>query len=185
MHVETETKLKVSSLPDVEHRLLECGASFVQEMIQTDRYFDTADRGLTRGDTCLRLRSEKGGGAERLVLAYKGAKQKNDVKRRDEVELQVNDAEATESLLSRLGYAEALVFNKKRRLWMLDGCEVALDELPLLGSFVEIEGPDSGTILSVQAKLGLAGFSHVMESYACLMDNELSRRGQGRREAHL
>ena len=185
MHVEIETKLKVGSPAEVERRLTDCGASFIREVIQTDWYFETADQELTRGDRCLRLRSERGGAVERLVLAYKGPKQKDDVKKRDEVEVQVNDAEAMESLLGGLGYRKALAFNKRRRLWMLDGCEVAADELPLLGGFVEIEGPDSGTILGVQAKLGLGGLAHVVESYARLMDKELSRRGQSRREAYL
>jgi adenylate cyclase class 2 len=184
MHVEIETKLKVDSLAEVERRLTGCGARFVREVIQVDRYFDTADRELTRGDRCLRLRSERSGGVERQVLAYKGPKQTDDVKRRDEVEVQVNDAGATESLLDGLGYRKALAFKKNRRLWALDGCEVALDELPLLGRFVEIEGPDSGAILAVQDKLGLGGVAHIVESYACLMDKELSRRGPSRQEAY-
>jgi adenylate cyclase class IV len=43
---------------------------------------------------------------------------------------------------------------------------VALDELPALGSFVEIEGPDDERIADVQARLGLAKQPHVARSYA-------------------
>jgi len=42
---------------------------------------------------------------------------------------------------------------------------VALDELPLVGVFVEIEGPDSRTILRVQELLGLSHVAHTKDSY--------------------
>jgi adenylate cyclase class 2 len=185
MHVEIEAKLKVDSLDEVEARLAECGASPAGEVVQTDWYFDTADRELTHGDKCLRLRSEKAESHERLVLAYKGPKQTDDYKKRQEAEVQVNDAAATEVLLAGLGYHKELAFNKRRRLWHLRGCEVALDELPMLGAFVEIEGPDSDTIAQVQAMLGLSDLPHTAVSYADLIERELSRQGAKRREVYL
>jgi adenylate cyclase class 2 len=185
MHVEIEAKLKVDSWHEVEGRLAECGASFVREVVQTDSYFDTEDRALTRADKCLRLRIERTDSRERLVLAYKGPKEQDDYKKRQEAELQVNDAEAAGLLLGGLGYHKALAFNKRRRLWTLLGCEVALDELPLLGAFVEIEGPDSTTIGKVQAMLGLSNVSHTADSYACLIERELSRRRRGQTEVYL
>ena len=97
----------------------------------------------------------------------------------------MSDAEATELLLGALGYVKALAFNKRRRLWQLQGCEVALDELPLLGVFVEIEGPDSETIARVQAMLGLRDVPHIMASYACLIDERLSQLAIQTREIYL
>lgn len=185
MHVEIEAKLKVDSLHEVEVRLAACGASFASEVIQTDWYFDTADRELTRADQCLRLRIEKTASRQRLVLTHKGPKQEDDYKKRHEAELEVNDAAAAEALFGGLGYRVALAFNKRRRLWNVQGCEVALDELPLLGPFVEIEGPDSGTIGRVQATLGLSDVPHVTDSYACLIERELARRQQKQREVYL
>jgi len=185
MPVEIEAKLKVDSLEAVERRLREQDASVVRETVQTDIYFDTADGKLTRSDECLRLRCEKMERRERPVLTYKGPKQADDYKKRTEIELEVRDAGATEGLLAALGYHKALAFNKRRRLWRLGGCEVALDELPLVGAFVEIEGPDSGTIAHVQKMLGLSDVPHVMDSYATLIDRELSRLGRERREVYL
>jgi adenylate cyclase class 2 len=185
MHAEIEAKLKVDSLADVERRLAACGAAFIREIVQTDFYFDTADLTLTRADQCLRLRSERIGERERLILAYKGAKEPDDYKKRREIELEINDGEAAELLLRELGYEKVLAFDKRRRACDLLGCEVALDELPLLGPFVEIEGPDSGTIARVQEMLGLAAVPHVRESYATLIARELGRQGRGRREVYL
>jgi len=57
--------------------------------------------------------------------------------------------------------------------------------LPLLGAFVEIEGPDSDTIARVQAMLGLSDVSHVMASYACLIAERLSQLAVQTREVYL
>ena len=66
-----------------------------------------------------------------------------------------------------------MIVDKKRRVWQLGDCEVALDELPLLGDFVEIEGPDEETIATVQKSLGLTDLPHITESYASLIVREL------------
>lgn len=185
MYVEIEAKLKVVSFAAVERRLTECGASFVAHNVQIDCYFDTADRRLTRTDCCLRLRTERTADRERIILTYKGPKQTDDFKKREEVNLPQTDAAATERLLEGLGFYRALAFDKRRSTWDLDGCEVALDELPLLGSFVEIEGPDSACITRVREKLDLTAAPQVMESYACLIDRALSQGDSDAREVFL
>jgi adenylate cyclase class IV len=80
--------------------------------------------------------------------------------------------------LAAIGYKKTLLFQKKRRVWWLDRCEVALDRLPLLGSFVEIEGPNEKAIAGVQKKLGLADLPHIPESYASLMERKLRKLGR-------
>lgn len=185
MYLEIEAKLKVESLADVAQRLSECGAKSVSTKLQIDCYFDTEDRRLTQTDRCLRLRTERTDAGEHLILTYKGPKQADDFKKREEVNLVFSDAEAVERLVEGLGFHRALAFDKRRSIWNLEGCEVALDELPLLGAFVEIEGPDAECIARVCAALGLEVTSHVMESYASLIEKELSRRGSGQREVFL
>jgi adenylate cyclase class IV len=78
-----------------------------------------------------------------------------------------------------------LVFEKKRRIWRLGQCEVALDELPLLGNFLEIEGPDDKKIANVQKKLELTNLPHISESYATLMEEKLHQLGKSEREVFL
>ena len=179
MHTEIEAKLKVDSLEEITERLTELGAEFLQEQIQTDYYFDDADKNLTRTDTCLRLRHLVAGGKEKSLLTYKGAREKRRPKKRAEIEIETEDGDSTKRLLSQLGYETALVVEKKRRIWRLGQCEVALDELPLLGSFVEIEGPEERDIAAVQEKLGLAHLPHIAETYACLVAKKLGRRNSG------
>ena len=185
MYLEIEAKLKVDSFEDVQHRLAACGASFVSQRLQIDCYFDTADRHLTQTDRCLRLRTERTAEGERFVLTYKGPRQADDFKKRQEANLEMSDVGAVECLLEGLGYHRALTFDKRRRVWNLEGCEVALDELPLIGGFVEIEGPDSNRIAHVRETLGLSDAPHVMESYAALIDERLSHLGSAQREVFL
>jgi adenylate cyclase class 2 len=170
---EIEAKLKVDSLQTAAEKLARLGAEFVQEQVQTDYYFDDAKTGLTKTDRCLRLRQQSADNQEKVLLTYKGAKEKDNFKKRQEVEIEVKDLDSTGKLLSALGYEQALVVEKKRRIWRLGSCRVCLDELPLLGSFLEIEGPDAEKIADVQSSLGLANLPHIPESYASLMSEKL------------
>ena len=108
-----------------------------------------------------------------------------EITKKKEIEIEVADGDSFEELFSALGYEKALVFEKKRKIWRLGECEVALDELPLLGCFVEIEGPDSESIADVQKNLGLSDLSHVVDSYACLMQQMLHQLGKEERQVLL
>jgi len=175
MYIEIEVKLKVNSLAEVEQKLAELGAEFLAEQLQTDYLFDNTNAMLIKTDRCLRLRRQSVAGGERFFLTYKGAKEKSNFKKRQEIEIEIIEAESTQKLLSALGYEKVMVVEKKRRLWQLGGCSVALDQLPLLGAFVEIEGPDDETITNVQLKLGLADLPHIAKSYAQLTKEERDR----------
>lgn len=168
MYIEIEAKLKVDSLEETAKRLAEIDAEFLAEQSQRDIYFDDSGSAMVKGDRCLRIRCQKAGGREKFFLTYKGAKEKGQFKTRREIEIEISDGNAAEKLLSELGYKKRLVIEKKRRLWRVGRCEVALDELTGLGNFVEIEGPGSEEIAAVQAELQLADLTHIPESYACL-----------------
>ena len=168
MCTEIEAKLKVDSLQEIERKLAEIGAEFLVEQLQTDNFFDDVNATLTKTDRCLRLRKQIVGKSRSFFLTYKGAKEKSNLKKRQEIEIEIKDADSVRKLLSALGYEQVLSIEKKRRLWKLGDCEVALDRLPLLGDFVEIEGPDEEKIATTQEKLGLSDLSHITESYASL-----------------
>jgi adenylate cyclase class 2 len=169
MFTEIEAKLKVDSLRKVEEKLQQLGARFVAEQLQSDIHFDDSNATLANTDQCLRLRRQVIGETTRYLLTYKGAKEKSNYKKRQEIEVEVGDAEAIQKLLSSLGYQQKLCVEKKRRLWRLGECEVALDRLQELGSFVEIEGPDDKQIAQVQESLELADLPHIPKSYASMI----------------
>lgn len=177
MSVEIEAKLKVDSLPQIERRLRELGAEFLAEQQQADHHFDDAGRTLTSGDRCLRIRRQSVAGSEQFFLAYKGPKESSNFKKRQEIEVEIKDADSTQNLLAELGYEKVFTVEKTRRLWQFGGCHVALDCLPLLGDFVEIEGPDDVRIADVQESLRLEHLPHIAKSYAMLIREKRDGRG--------
>jgi adenylate cyclase class 2 len=191
MAIEIEAKLKlarrscgglarrsggVGSHRQVSERLKKVGAEFVSEQIQKDFYFDDENETLTGADKCLRLRRQQTGNDEKIFLTYKGAREKARYKRRQEVDIEVNDADVVEKLLCGIGFNKALAVEKKRSVWRLGGCEIGLDSVALLGDFVEIEGPSEEKIADVQKKLGLSDLPHIAESYAALVREKVGRQ---------
>lgn len=175
MCVEIEAKLKVDSLPDVECKLKELGAEFIAEQSQSDVLFDDADATLIATDQCLRLRSQSIGDSKKFFLTYKGAKEDSDFKKRREIEIEINSIEKAQRLFIALGYHKVLVVEKERRLYRLGHCDIALDHLPSLGYFVEIEGPDDETIADVQKNLELSHLPSIAKSYAQMIREKFDR----------
>jgi adenylate cyclase class 2 len=175
MHIEIEAKLKVDSLAKVARGLKAAGAEFLRARLHTDTYFDDVKGTLQKSDSALRIRKQLIGRREQIVITFKGPRQKGRFKSREEIQFEVGCGNCAEKFLAALGYKKALVFQKRRRVWRLERCEVALDELPLLGSFVEIEGPSEKKIAAVRKKLGLEDSPHIPESYAALMQRKLRK----------
>ena len=90
---------------------------------------------LRERDEALRLRRE----GSRSVLTFKGRRIGTGVKMREEVEVVVDDWGAATTIFKRLGFEEAFVIKKNRRIYALEGAEISLDSVEGLGEFVEIE----------------------------------------------
>ena len=135
-----------------------CEERFIPILIST-----TANQSLRKSDSALRIRrpAYRPRRARHRVITFKGPRRKGRFKQRQEIQFGISDADIAEMFLAAIGYKKTLVYQKKRQVWRLGGCEVALDELPLLGTFVEIEGPSEKKIADVQKKLGLEDLPHI------------------------
>jgi adenylate cyclase class 2 len=171
---EIEAKIKVDCLEPVARRLAELHADALPMVWEEDIYFDNAEGTLIRGDCGLRLRKRitKGKG-EQFILTFKGARQASAFKSRLETETIVADYEAMRNILEQLGCREHLRVEKDRHRWQLDNCEICLDDVPPLGQFVEIEGPNEAAVAEVLQKLGLNPKDHISEGYARMMARKL------------
>jgi adenylate cyclase class 2 len=117
---------------------------------------------LTTARQALRLRREPG----LATLTYKGAPESGPVKSREEVETTVADADAIETVLARLGFAECWQFEKHREDYRIGETNVFVDE-SAVGVFIEIEAtPDE--IAATAAKLGKTPADYVLASYRTL-----------------
>lgn len=165
---ETEAKLRVSNLSEVERVAEQLGGRFTGEFRQIDSYFDDKAGNLLRQDKGLRIRMEsnKSAGKTEAYLTWKGTKNPGEYKNREEIELGISDDNAMEKILQRLGYDIRLRVIKTRRVWEIDGCSLCLDKVEGIGEFVEIEGEDSDRITELQNKLGLGELKHIEKTYA-------------------
>ena len=100
-----------------------------------DAYYQHPARDLARTDEALRL-SMRGGRAD---LTYKGPKLDATTKSRVEIVVPLTGGEDAARLLDALGFRRVRVVRKVRSTFEAAGFEVALDEVPGLGVFVELE----------------------------------------------
>lgn len=160
---EVEVKLYTPDLAGVKRALEAAGATLVKpRLFERNVRYDSADGMLSARGIVLRLRQDD---AARLTFKADERVMAGIVSR-FEAEVEVSDFALMDVILGRLGYEVALVYEKYRTTYELEGAEVVLDELPF-GNFSEIEG-DAATIGRVIAALGLAGARRMSGSYAHL-----------------
>ena len=178
MAVEIEAKMRMHHRDAVIAKLDLLGAVCVAELSETNSYFDTPDGSLKSTDQGLRTRVEvtdAGTPDERITttITHKGPRAMGALKSRFESELVVDNAKDAALLLGALGYQHVLSFEKRRVRYELDGCHIELDELPVLGAFIEIEGPTEAAVVSVREKLGLTSEPVIRSSYIAMLRTHL------------
>lgn len=180
MPLEIEAKIKVSELQTFRARLEMHGAKFESRVLEKNLFFDTPSSALRLTDRGLRVRSAKDetDQSESCKITFKGPRQPGKFKNREERELKAEDAEKAADLLDAIGFRRTLGFEKKRETWTLRDCEVELDELPHIGFFVEVEGPNEQSIHAVRELLGLADAPLTDMSYIGLIAKHLRDTGQ-------
>lgn len=170
---ELEVKFFIANLALVEERLKTCGAEIAQPRVhEVNLRFDTADGELKRTYQVLRLRQDRA-----AIVTYKGpGRIEGGVRARQEIEFTVSDYEAAKALFEALGFQVSLIYEKYRTTYLLGQTHVVLDEMPY-GSFIEIEGPDPGSIQETCHRLGLDWERRILESYTFLFEQLKARVG--------
>lgn len=171
MSTELESKISVSSHEPVRGRLRAAGAAYVGRVLEINRILDDADGRLLRDGCGLRIRRVDvlDGRGSKPTVTFKGRKMPGRFKQREEWESEIDDADALASILAGLGFTDRIVFEKRRESWRLGSCAVELDEVPKLGLFVEVEGPDEAGIDAVLGLLELSDQPSIQESYIALL----------------
>src|SRR3954463_8648792 len=156
MALEIEAKMRLADPSAARQALRRLEGLRVGEIFETNVFLDTPDRRLLNSGSGLRLRRNHhvDSGRDELVITHKGPLQRGELKSRPETEVTVDDFDQALALLDQLGYRPDLRFEKHRESWKLDGCKIELDELPHLGHFIEIEGPDEAAVMRLRERLG-------------------------------
>ena len=171
MSTELEAKFKVAAHEPVRKALTAAGAEHLGRVLESNHILDRPDGSFRAQGKALRVRAFDvlEGPPRAATLTYKGPVQASRYKSRSELEVEVADAETALSILQAAGFVVALLFEKRRETWRAGQCLVELDELPLLGRFVEIEGPTESAIAALQDQLGLGHLDHVASGYVAML----------------
>jgi adenylate cyclase class 2 len=179
MATEIEAKMKVDDFDSVHEVLRKAGAKRVGSVLETNTFFDSVDRNLVAKDQGLRLRKTQDDvtGEMRFIITVKGPQQAGQLKNREEAEVRVEDGDDARQVLAALGYAPTLSFQKRRESWTLNDCKIELDELPIFGRFVEIEGPSEDAVMAVREKLQMSAIPLIQTGYATMLSRHLATTG--------
>jgi adenylate cyclase, class 2 len=183
MALEVEAKFKIDSHETVRAALQELGARCRGHVLETNQIFDNTQRSLLAADCGLRIRTcrDENGKVVYACLTYKGPRRNSSIKEREEIEFWVGDSKTAQAFLEALGYNEVLSFEKKRETWRLNECSIELDELPLLGLYVEIEGPDEQQVRHLGERMQLPERAMERDSYIALLIRYCDQAGISRR----
>jgi adenylate cyclase class 2 len=184
---EIEVKMKIEDVRALEARLAKLGADHERSIRETDTYFDTPQSTLRATDQGLRVRTESpiDGSNRFTIMTHKGPRAKTQVKSRRETELVAANTPDAIKFLEALGFRPVLTFEKIRHRWLFTGCHVDLDTLPLLGHFVEIEGPSEEAVLGVRKKLSLDLHPLIGASYIEMLSDRRKQLGISSNELRL
>lgn len=174
---EIEAKLKVDNLDIIRRRLDELGAANEGECLERNWVLDTPEQSLRKTGRLLRVRTMGGPSA---VLTVKHSVEGGEFKTREEVESMVDSADDLLRQLEMIGFGTTWIYEKRRQTWLWRDCVLALDELPEIGYFVEIEGAPE-KIYAVANELGLDAGQHIDDNYLGLWMKHLRARGEAPR----
>ncbi|MDE2638417.1 MAG: class IV adenylate cyclase [Chloroflexota bacterium] len=174
---EVEVKLHTPDLKAVKKSLEVAGALLAKPRVfERNIRYDRPDGALTAAGNVLRLRKD-----ESVKLTYKAdASVERGIVSRFEAEVEVYDFDTMDVILKRLGYDAALIYEKYRTAYTLDGAEIVLDELPY-GTFTEIEGDETMIELVIE-KLGLGACRRMEGIYMDIFGDVKARLGLDARD---
>jgi adenylate cyclase, class 2 len=206
MAQETEIKLKIIDARAFHRALKRIGAKPVGggtgRVHEENVIFDTPQGGLAKHGQLLRIRTETpearskskaAGSGQRFVVTFKqpivrlaaepGGGTRGSYKVREEIEVEVTDAQNLTQIFEGLGMSGWFRYEKYRTTFQLAasnawarGLLIELDETPI-GTFVELEG-SAEAIDRAAEELGFSKRDYVLKSYLVLYLDECRRKGE-------
>ncbi|MGB7282293.1 MAG: class IV adenylate cyclase [Candidatus Acidiferrum sp.] len=208
MAEEIEIKLKISHPQALKRTLRRLGARSVVagsgRVHEWNVIFDTPQGGLAKNGQLLRIRTgtpeasskrTKAAARQRVLLTFKrpldssgtaasGSAQENHRhKVREELELEVADADMLAKIFEGLGMRGWFRYEKYRSTFRLpaarrwaNGLLIELDETPI-GLFVELEGPGPAIDRAAQ-ELGYSSRDYIVKNYLALYVEDCRRKGK-------
>ena len=161
IEIEKKYRLTPKDRRAIEKRLRELGS----KAKPLEHEENTIYRGGTLGFglRALRLRRVNG---EAILTFKERIPTESPIKHQHENETRVKDADATDAILRGIGFAPALIYEKRRARWDVGKAKVVIDELPF-GLFMEIEASEK-EIKRVEKLIAAQDLPAVAETYPSL-----------------
>ena len=137
--IEVEVKAKINSFDEMREKLNEINAVKVKTERQEDRYFNSPVKDFAQTDEALRIRETKSDEKHNLFITYKGPKIDAKSKTREEVEMEIEDADKCSKIFENLGFEEVRTVIKDREYYKYENYEISLDNVHGLEPYMEIE----------------------------------------------
>ncbi len=162
---EVEIKLRVATARAARRIVLSAGFQVLQPRVFEDNVvFDTPELALRLNSRLLRVRHA----GPSATLTYKGPPTPGKHKSREELEMEISDAQAARLILERLGFGAVFRYQKYRTEFRRprERGVVTLDETPI-GCFLEIEGAPRW-IDRTALQLGFREADYITASYGTM-----------------
>jgi predicted adenylyl cyclase CyaB len=138
---EVELKAIVDDLAKRRRQIEDAGATLLFEGKISDRRYDSVSRELSARDEVLRLRRYESADGTKTFLDWKGPTEIRDVyKVREELTTPIDDFDALEKILEKLGYQLVGEIDRTIAQYQLGGATVRFETYPRMDVLVEVEG---------------------------------------------
>lgn len=174
---ETEIKLQFPSEGEMQRILLWCERELGPGTLitQRDEYYDTSTESLRHHDLTLRLRTAN----DKLLIAMKSPRVflTDAIHDRIELEFTAADRDEVTRAINRYQLRPTAITEKRRWRFVSKEFTILIDQLPFIGSFLEIEGPSVQKINEIVSLLGLPERAAVNKNYSELLEDKLREIG--------
>lgn len=174
---EIEVKFKIEKPNKIRTALAGMIAERTGVVREKNTYFVNKELRIGElGGTIVRLRTYTG--QKNGLLTYKGKQDPSEktFKMREEIEFEVPDAEMVMNFLKAIGLKIGWLQEKEREVWRVGNADVAIDLLPTIGYYLEIEGEKEAIFITADI-LGLNMKNSTSKSYRELYVEECRKFG--------
>lgn len=163
---ELEIKIAITSeeqFKQVQDRCIELFGPPISLIRQLDEYYDNVDGHLKQQDFVLRIRTTAG----KKIIGMKSPRINlpSGMTKRVELEFESSAQGNIQEQLLKQGLHANESYEKERWTFICGECEIVMDKLPFIGTFVEIEGPNEAAIHEIVKLLGLSSCEVIQKHY--------------------
>jgi len=152
---EVELKAVVDDLAERRRKIEAAGAKLSFEGKISDRRYDFASRELSGRDEVLRTRRYQSPASTRTYLDWKGpTEMQGAYKIREEITVPVEDFDALEKILEKLGLKLTWEIDRNIAQYQLDSATIRFETYPRMDVLVEVEGEPAAIEAAIEV-LGL------------------------------